>query len=229
MLNASQLGVNTAIKSRWISKLRLFKRNRKDHWERVFQKHSPTEVGWYQANPIRSLKLIHNTGIGTDSSIIDVGGGTSTLSKHLLDQGYKELAVLDISGNSIEIAKSQLGEESCKITWIEADVTKYIFNEQYDIWHDRAVFHFLTTAEDRKGYIKSLNQALKLNGHLIIAAFSLDASSKCSGLPVVRYSPEILKYELKDNFVLAEALVEDHVTPSGVKQNFVFCRFIRRA
>ena len=209
--------------------MRLFKRNRKDHWESIYQKHSPTEVGWYQAYPEKSLKLIHNTGAGTDSSIIDVGGGTSALSKHLLDQGYKKLAVLDISGNSIERTKSQLGEKSSEINWIEADVTKYSFMEQYDIWHDRAVFHFLTKAEDRKGYISSLNQALELNGHLIVATFSLDAPPKCSGLSVVRYSPETLQSELGDNFILAEALVEDHVTPSGVKQNFIFCRFIKRA
>ena len=209
--------------------MRLFKRNRKDHWESIYQKHSPTEVGWYQAYPEKSLKLIHNTGAGTDSSIIDVGGGTSALSKHLLDQGYKKLAVLDISGNSIERTKSQLGEKSSEINWIEADVTKYSFMEQYDIWHDRAVFHFLTKAEDRKGYINSLNQALKLNGHLIIATFGLDAPPKCSGLSVVRYSPETLQSELRDNFILVEALVEDHVTPSGVKQNFIFCRFIKRA
>jgi len=209
--------------------LRLFKRNRKDHWESIYQKHSPTEVGWYQAYPEKSLKLIHNTGAGTDSSIIDVGGGTSALSKHLLDQGYKKLAVLDISGNSIERTKSQLGEKSSEINWIEADVTKYSFMEQYDIWHDRAVFHFLTKAEDRKGYISSLNQALELNGHLIVATFSLDAPPKCSGLSVVRYSPKTLQSELGDNFILAEALVEDHVTPSGVKQNFIFCRFIKRA
>jgi 2-polyprenyl-3-methyl-5-hydroxy-6-metoxy-1,4-benzoquinol methylase len=207
--------------------LKLFKRNRKDHWERVYQKHAPTVVGWYQACPERSLELIHNTGAGIDSSIIDVGGGTSMLSEHLLDQGYKKLAVLDISGNSIEKAKSQLGEKSSEINWIEADITKYSFREQYDIWHDRAVFHFLTKAEDRKGYINSLNQALKLNGHLIIATFGLDAPPKCSGLSVVRYSPETLQNEMGDNFILAEALVEDHVTPSGVKQNFIFCRFIK--
>ena len=207
----------------------LIKQNRKDHWERVYQKYSSTEVGWYQACPERSLKLIHNTGAGIDSSIIDVGGGTSMLSEHLLDQGYKKIAVLDISGNSIEKAKSQLGEKSGEINWIEADVTKYSFMEQYDIWHDRAVFHFLTKAEDRKGYIKSLIQALKLNGHLIIATFSLDAPSKCSGLSVVRYSPETLQNELGDNFILTEALVKAHVTPSGVKQNFIFFRFIKRA
>ena len=209
--------------------MRLFKQNRKDHWERIYQKHSPTEVGWYQSYPERSLKLIYNTGADTDSSIIDVGGGTSTLAKHLLDKGYEKLAVLDISGNSIERAKSQLDEKSREVNWIEADVTKYSFTEQYDIWHDRAVFHFLTKAEDRKGYITSLNQALKLNGHLIIATFSLDAPPKCSGLSVVRYSSETLQSELGDNFILEEAVVEDHVTPSWVKQNFIFCRFIKRA
>jgi 2-polyprenyl-3-methyl-5-hydroxy-6-metoxy-1,4-benzoquinol methylase len=212
-----------------VFKLRLFKRNRKDHWERVYQKHSPTEVGWYQAHPETSLKLINNTAAGTDSGIIDVGGGTSKLSGLLLNQGYKKLAVLDISGASIEKAKSQLGEKSSRVTWIEADVTKHSFVEQYDVWHDRAVFHFLTEAEDRKGYINSLNQALKLNGHLIIATFGLDAPPKCSGLSVVRYSPETLHNELGDNFNLVEAFVEDHVTPSGIKQNFIFCRFIKRA
>jgi len=211
-----------------LSKLVLFKRNRKDHWERVYKKHSSTEVGWYQAHPEGALKLINNTGVGFDSRIIDVGGGTSNLTGLLLDQGYKKLAVLDISGTSIEKAKSQLGEKSNRITWIEADVTKYSFMEQFDVWHDRAVFHFLTKAEDRKGYINSLNQALKLNGHLIIATFGLDAPPKCSGLPVVRYTPETLPNEVGHNFNVVETFEEDHMTPSGVKQDFIYCRFIKR-
>jgi len=208
--------------------LKLFKRNRKDHWERVYQKHAPTEVGWYQAYPEISLKFINNTGVGLDGRIIDVGGGTSKLSEHLLQQGYKELTVLDISSNSIKKAEAQFGEKSSRINWIEGDVTSYGFKEQYDVWHDRAVFHFLTKIEDRKGYVNSLNQALKLNGHLIIATFSLEAPPKCSGLSVVRYSPETLQNELGDNFNLVETLVEDHATPSGVKQNFIFCRFMKR-
>lgn len=207
--------------------MKLFKRNRKDHWERVYQKHAPTEVGWYQAYPEISLKFINNTGVGLDGRIIDVGGGTSKLSEHLLQQGYKELTVLDISSNSIKKAEAQFGEKSSRINWIEGDVTSYGFKEQYDVWHDRAVFHFLTKIEDRKGYVNSLNQALKLNGHLIIATFSLEAPPKCSGLSVVRYSPETLQNELGDNFNLVETLVEDHATPSGVKQNFIFCRFMK--
>ena len=208
--------------------MKLFRRNRKDHWERVYQKQAPTEVGWYQAYPETSLKLINNTAVGHNSRIIDVGGGTSKLSEHLLDQGYKELTVLDISNSSIKKAKSQLGKKSSRINWIEGDVTRYGFKEHYDVWHDRAVFHFLTKIEDRKGYVNSLDQALKLNGHLIIAAFSLEAPPKCSGLSVVRYSPESLQNELGDNFNLVETLVEDHVTPSGVKQNFIYCRFMKR-
>ena len=208
--------------------MKLFRRNRKDHWERVYQKQAPTEVGWYQAYPETSLKLINNTAVGHNSRIIDVGGGTSKLSEHLLDQGYKELTVLDISNNSIKKARLQLGEKSSRIDWIEGDVTRYGFKEHYDVWHDRAVFHFLTKIEDRKGYVNSLDQALKLNGHLIIAAFSLEAPPKCSGLSVVRYSPESLQNELGDNFNLVETLVEDHATPSGVKQNFIYCRFMKR-
>jgi len=206
-----------------------FKQSSKDHWERVYKKHASTEVGWYQVHPENSLKLINNTGTGTDCRIIDVGGGTSKLIGQLLDQGYKKLSVLDISGISIEKAKSQLGEKSSLIEWIEADITKFNVVEQYDVWHDRAVFHFLTEAGDRKGYINSLNQALKLNGHLIIATFSLDAPQKCSGLPVVRYCSDTLHDELGDNFNLVESSEEDHVIPSGVKQNFIFCRFIKQA
>ena len=209
--------------------MRIFKRNRKNHWERVYQKHSSDKVGWYQRYPEHSLNLIHNTGVGTDCRIIDIGGGTSKLSKCLLDQGYTQLSVLDISGNSLEIAKSQIGEDSNKIKWIEADVIKHSFDEQYDVWHDRAVFHFLSEAEERKGYLNSLDQALRLNGHLIIATFGLDAPPKCSGLSVVRYSPESLQGELADKFKLVESYIDNHVTPSGVTQNFIFCRFIKMA
>lgn len=209
--------------------MRIFKQNRKDHWERVYQKHSSDEVGWYQRYPERSLNLIYNTRVGTERSIIDIGGGTSNLSECLLDKGYTQLSVLDISGNSLEKAKSQLGEESNRIKWIEADVTKHPFNEQYDVWHDRAVFHFLSDAEERKGYLNSLDQALRLNGHLIIATFGLDAPPKCSGLSVVRYSPETLQNELGNHYNLLESFIEKHKTPSGVTQNFIFCRFIKQA
>ena len=191
--------------------MKLFKRNRKDHWERVYQKQSPTEVGWYQTYPVGSLKLIKNACFDKSCRIIDVGGGTSILSKHLLDQECRKLTVLDISGNSIEKAKSQLGAASNRIKWIEADATTHRFDERYDVWHDRAVFHFLTIAEDRRRYINSVNQALKRNGQLIMATFSLDGPSKCSGLSVVRYSPETLKCALGENFNLKESPVYNKI------------------
>lgn len=207
----------------------LFQRNRKNHWERVYQKQSPAEVGWYQAYPEVSLKLIKKACIDSSCRIIDVGGGTSKLSEHLLDRGYRNPTVLDISGKLIEKAKSQLGQKSISITWIEADVTKYSFDQQYDVWHDRAVFHFLTEAKEREGYTNSLYQALKPNGHLIIATFSPEGTPKCSGLSVVRYSPEGLQNELGDNFNLAESFIDKHITPSGAPQPFIFCRFIKAA
>lgn len=205
-----------------------FKRDRKKHWNHVYEKHLPSEVGWYQDCPKMSMKLIAITGVGASGSIIDIGGGTSKLPGILLDQGYKRITVLDISGKSIEKAKIQLAENSSRITWIEADITKYDFKEKFDVWHDRAVFHFLTIVEDRKRYINSLNQALKVNGHLIIGTFSPGAPPKCSGLPVVRYEPKTLHHELGNNFNLAETFFEDHVTPSGVRQKYIFCRFIKR-
>jgi len=207
----------------------IFKRNRKDHWERIYQKQSPAEVGWYQAYPEKSLKLINDACADARCRIIDVGGGASMLAKHLLDQGYRKLTVLDISANSIEKAKSQLGTDCSRVEWIEADITKYRLGGQYDVWHDRAVFHFLTRIEDRKSYLNTLNFSLKPNGHLILATFGPDAPPKCSGLSVVRYSPQTLQNELGDNFSLLESLTDKHVTPSGVAQNFIFCRFVKQA
>lgn len=207
----------------------IFKRTRKDHWERIYRKQSPSEVGWYQPYPAKSLKLINDACADTRCRIIDVGGGASMLAKHLLDQGYRKLTVLDISANSIEKAKSQFGADCSRVKWIEADITKYRLSEQYDLWHDRAVFHFLTKIEDRKSYLNALNLSLKPNGHLIMATFGLDAPPKCSGLSVVRYSPQTLQNELGDNFSLAESLTDKHVTPSGVAQNFIFCRFVKQA
>jgi 2-polyprenyl-3-methyl-5-hydroxy-6-metoxy-1,4-benzoquinol methylase len=208
-------------------KLKLFKRNRKNHWNHIYQKYPSNKVGWYQAFPERSLELILKTNVGLDSRVIDVGGGTSKLTEHLLDKGYNNLSVLDISRASIETAKLQIGEKSDKINWIEADITNHSLKGQYDLWHDRAVFHFLTKKLDRNRYIDALNQALRLNGYLIIATFGLDAPSKCSGLPVVRYTSKKLQIELGDNFHLVEDLEDEHMTPSGVKQTFIFCRFIK--
>jgi ubiquinone/menaquinone biosynthesis C-methylase UbiE len=205
------------------------KRDPKKHWENVYQKESPEGLSWYQDNPEMSLKLIDATGVGFDGNIIDIGGGTSKLAGLLVAEGYKRVTVLDIASRSVEQAKSRLGEQADKITWIEADVTNYNFKEKYDIWHDRAVFHFLTDSHDRETYVDAVQQSLKAGGHLIIATFGLKGPRKCSGLPVVRYSPETLHKEFGNSFDLVETLVEVHSTPSKVQQKFIYCRFIKRS
>lgn len=202
-----------------------FRRDRKAHWNRVYEKNSPEEVGWYQEHPEMSLKLIAATGVGIGGSIIDVGGGTSKLSIMLLERGFHDVTVMDISGNSIERAKIQLGPKNRSISWIEADVTRFDFTKIFDIWHDRAVFHFLTDPLDRERYVSSVTEALKPGGYLILATFGLEGPPKCSGLKVVRYSPETLSNELGDGFQLIETMEEIHTTPSHVQQQFIYCRF----
>lgn len=204
------------------------KRDPKKHWENAYQKDSSEELSWYQDRPEISLKLIAATGVGFDGNIIDVGGGTSKLAGLLVVQGHKKVTVLDIAARSIEQAKSRLGEQADKITWIEADATNYNFREKYDIWHDRAVFHFLTDIQDRKRYVDAVQLSLKEDGHLIMATFGLQGPRKCSGLPVVRYSPETLHKEFGNSFDLVETFVEIHSTPSKVQQEFIYCRFTKR-
>jgi SAM-dependent methyltransferase len=208
-----------------VLKFRPFKRGRKTHWNRIYEKNSPQEVGWYQEHPEMSLKLIAATGVVVDGSIIDVGGGTSKLSGILLDRGYKDLTVLDISRSSIERAKVQFGPKNMHITWIEADVTTFNFTKKFDIWHDRAVFHFLTEPLDRERYVSSVSNALKPGGYLIISSFGLEGPRKCSGLKIVRYSPETLSNEFGDGFELLETMDEIHTTPYQIQQQFIYCRF----
>jgi len=163
------------------SSIFIFKKNKKAHWEGVYKNSSPFEVGWYQKHPEMSLKSIAATGINFKGRIIDIGGGTSNLPAILLDRGYTKITVLDISAKAIETAKSQLKEKAKMIAWLEADITTFKLTEQYDVWHDRAVFHFLTKSSDRKGYISSLNRALKPEGHLIISTFALEAPPNAAG------------------------------------------------
>jgi 2-polyprenyl-3-methyl-5-hydroxy-6-metoxy-1,4-benzoquinol methylase len=205
------------------------KRDPKEHWENVYQKEAPEELSWYQDNPEMSLKLIAATGVGFDGNIIDIGGGASKLAGLLVVQDHKKVTVLDIASRSIEEAKLALGEQSNRIKWIEADVTNYNFAEEYDLWHDRAVFHFLTDRPDRKRYVDAVQQSLKASGHLIIATFGLKGPRKCSGLHVVRYSPETLHKEFGNNFDLVETSVEVHSTPSKVQQKFIYCHFTKRS
>ena len=196
----------------------------KAHWEKVYRTKQPTEVSWYRAHLDLSLQLIEEAAASRDAHIIDVGGGESTLVDDLLARGYRNLHVLDISPTAIAIAKERLGGEAQRIDWLCGDVTSFAFARQrYDVWHDRAVFHFLTEEHDRVAYVRQVAQAVKPGGHVIVATFGLEGPTKCSGLDVVRYDAEHLHDEFGARFQLVKHLTELHQTPAGAIQQFVYC------
>ena len=199
--------------------------SRKKHWENVYEQKKPSEVSWYQAEPAVSLGYVASTEIDYAAKIIDVGGGASVLADKLLDKGYRNLTVLDISTKAIQHARERLGRRAENVSWIEADVTEFEPSVQYDFWHDRAVFHFLTDAEDRTRYVQRLKQSVKQGGHVVIAAFAIDGPVKCSGLDVERYSPEKMKNEFGNSFELVSNAGEVHITPWGKEQKFIYCYF----
>jgi hypothetical protein len=201
---------------------------RRDHWNRVYETKAPENVSWYQRRPDLSLALIAAAGIGKDAGIIDVGGGASVLVDHLLDQGYTNLAVLDIAGAALSVSRARLGTRVAAVEWFEADVTRFEPPHRYGLWHDRAVFHFLTDAEDRRGYGATLRKALQPAGAVVIATFALEGPPKCSGLDVVRYDELSIAAELGDEFELLESRRETHVTPRQAKQPFIYFRFRRQ-
>ncbi|BCB26371.1 hypothetical protein SKTS_12570 [Sulfurimicrobium lacus] len=200
----------------------------KAHWEQVYATRKPHEVGWFQAYPEIPLRLIAATGMGKSEAIIDVGGGASNLVDALLENGYSNVTVLDLSAAALEATQARLGAASNQVTWLVADITRFVPGQQYALWHDRAVFHFLTDAADRRLYIEAARSALPPGGHLIIATFALDGPAQCSGLDVVRYSPESLSHEIGTGFALEESFGALHITPSQGKQSYTFCRFIRK-
>jgi ubiquinone/menaquinone biosynthesis C-methylase UbiE len=201
--------------------------NRKAHWEQVYSNKSPLEVSWYQAKPTLSLQLIANTGLPLDATIIDLGGGASVLVDHLSALGYHNLTVLDISDKALTHAKARLGDKAKAITWLEADATDFKPPHQFDLWYDRAVFHFLTQEKDRRKYVATLKRALVPGGHLIIATFAIGGPQKCSGLNITQYDAEKITAELGDAFQLVEEAQEVHITPTKAEQQFSYFRFIR--
>ncbi|MBI2487370.1 MAG: methyltransferase domain-containing protein [Deltaproteobacteria bacterium] len=197
---------------------------RKSHWENIYTEKLPTLVSWYQEHQQMSLRFIERTGISKSARIIDVGGGASTLVDDLLVRGFKHITVLDISSKAINVARARLGSRTDDVTWVEADITQVILPQNhYDLWHDRAVFHFLTCAQDRQKYIESVKDSLKSVGHIIVATFAPDGPPLCSGLDVVRYSPDSLLEEFGSDFELIENASEEHLTPFGTKQKFIYC------
>jgi len=199
--------------------------DRKEHWSDVHSKRVPGRASWYQLRPTLSLELIDRVGADPKAGAIDVGGGASSLVDELLEQGFENVAVLDVAGPALELAHARLGDRAHQVEWIEADVTQFEPQHQWGLWHDRAVFHFLTDASDRKAYRRALEAAVTPGGAAVISAFSLAGPERCSGLDVVRYSPESLAGELGPAFELVEARDEAHVTPTGAEQAFVYCLF----
>jgi SAM-dependent methyltransferase len=185
------------------------------------------EVSWFQESPAPSLTLIAQIGVAPSSAIIDIGGGASRLVDELIDRGFHDVTVLDLSAAALEIAKARLGDRAAKAQWLVADVTTWQPSRRYDIWHDRAAFHFLTEESDRAGYIERLRQGLKFGGHAIIATFALDGPEKCSGLPVMRYDAARLGQTLGPGFKLLQSRGNDHATPWGSHQQFQFSVFLR--
>ncbi len=196
----------------------------KEHWEHVYSTKATDKVSWYQAHAVQSLRLIRGTGVPLTASIIDVGGGASTLVDDLLQNGYSALTVLDVSAEALAAAQKRLGSGANAVTWIEADITGAPLPELvYDVWHDRAVFHFLTAPQDRRAYVEAVLRAVKPGGHVIVATFAEDGPTQCSGLPVMRYSAEELHSEFGAPFTLLQHEREEHHTPSGTVQEFVYC------
>jgi ubiquinone/menaquinone biosynthesis C-methylase UbiE len=196
----------------------------KDHWEKVYTSKASDAVSWFQPHADRSLNLILGTGVNRNAAIIDVGGGVSTLVDDLLENGYTNLSVLDLSAAALHTARSRLDAKADKVRWIEADVTRANLPANYfDVWHDRAVFHFLTTAEEREAYVQTVFRSVKPGGHVIVATFADDGPDQCSGLPVMRYSADGLHDEFGESFELLRHEKEAHHTPSGSVQQFVYC------
>lgn len=196
----------------------------KAHWEKVYRTKQPTEVSWYRPHLDVSLQLIEEAAPNRDAHIIDVGGGESTLVDDLLIRGYRSLSVLDVSATALTVAKERLGDKADQINWLCGDVTTFALpRQQYDVWHDRAVFHFLTEAEDRDAYVRAALRAVKPGGHVIVATFAEDGPTQCSGLPVMRYSPDQLHAEFGARFTLLRHDKESHHTPFGTVQEFTYC------
>jgi len=202
--------------------------NRKNHWEKIYSKTTDVDFSWFQKQPSTSLELIEHAGIGLSDHIIDVGGGSSMLADHLLVAGYQHLSVLDISRKALDMTRDRLGSDAAKVEWIESDITSYETPDRYDLWHDRAVFHFLTDAEERSQYVDALRRVLTPHGSVIIAAFAIGGPTMCSGLNIVQYDADKLSGELGNEFRLEETEAEVHVTPNDVQQLFQYFRYTRQ-
>lgn len=197
--------------------------NTKEHWENVYETKTPDQMSWTQEEYATSLRLIKSLNADRSAKILDVGGGDGSFIQALLDEGFENISVLNISKKVLENAKERLGKSAEKINWIVSDITEFQPVENYDIWHDRATFHFLTDKNDIQKYVDLLNSNLDEN--LIISTFSKDGPLKCSGLEITQYNEEGFENLLKDQFEKIECFTENHKTPFDTQQNFIYCNF----
>lgn len=202
--------------------------NRQDHWEQVYETRKPAEVSWFQARATESMLLVEKSGITRDQAIIDVGGGASVLVDDLLTAGFNDISVLDISGAALAASRQRLGDVAGKVNWIHADLLSVNLEpERFDLWHDRAVFHFLTSEKDQADYFNLLIKSIRPHGQVIIATFAEDGPARCSGLDVQRYSTGELQIKWQDKLKLIESKAATHTTPVGREQKFNYCRFMK--
>ena len=195
-----------------------------NHWEKIYSENAPTAVSWYRPHLEKSLTVIEQVASDRSASIIDVGGGESTLVDDLLTRGYQNITVLDISQTAIGENRKRLGQVAENVQWLAADITKVELQPSvYDVWHDRAVFHFLTSPDDRVAYVRQVARAVRHGGHVIVSTFGPEGPTKCSGLDVVRYDAESLHKEFGANFRLLGSFKELHNTPFGTTQQFLYC------
>lgn len=202
--------------------------NRK-HWETVYHAKASTAVSWYSPHLNTSVQFIEATGVSHDAQIIDVGGGASTLVDDLLARGYHNLTVVDLAASALAVTRQRLGAKAASVNWLVGDITELeLPSKQYDLWHDRAVFHFLTTEEERRAYIKRVCCTVKDGGYVVIATFGPQGPKECSGLPVARYSSEELHGLFGQPFVLVDQAMNEHATPWGTAQEFVYCCCLKK-
>lgn len=198
----------------------------KSHWETVYETKQPNEVSWTQEKPQTSLDFIHRFNLPKTAAIIDIGGGDSRLVDYLLDEGFQNVTVLDISAKALQRAQERLGTKAASVKWIESDINDFNPAEKYDLWHDRAAFHFLTTEEQVNNYINTVGEAV--SGYLVMGTFSENGPKKCSGLEIKQYSQEQLTAQFSQSFEKVECITEDHTTPFNTIQNFTFCSYKKK-
>jgi SAM-dependent methyltransferase len=203
--------------------------SRQAHWDGIYGARAITDLSWYEPHPQKSLELIRATGVQPTDPIIDVGSGASFLIDELVEAGYLDLTVLDISAEVLKKLRARVDPRTAALSFLRQDVTAFRPPRRYALWHDRAVFHFLIQREDRERYVDVLRRALIPGGHVVIATFGPSGPERCSGLPTHRYDAKALAAELGDDFVLVDSSLAVHRTPSGVEQPFLYCRFDRRS